>query len=205
MTSTAHNIYHIDFSSTQHLPYWLFWHTTLTILTFLAYNTHHIDLFLAHNTYHINFSGIQDLSYWPFLAQNTYHIDLSGIQHLSYWLFWHTFIILIFLAHNTCYIAFSGTKHLSYWSFRHSTFIILTFLAYNTYHIDIFWHTTLTITQCTSFCPCIVCCLSSWTTGTGSLTWWTLVLTNRTGCTFGCVAAVVTPWCTGNWNAQIIY
>jgi hypothetical protein len=39
----------------HHLSYWLFWHTTLIILTFLA-----------HNTCYIAFSGTKHLSYWPF-------------------------------------------------------------------------------------------------------------------------------------------
>jgi hypothetical protein len=60
------------FSDTQHLSYWLFWHTTLTILTFLACNIYHID-----------FSSTQHLSYWLFWHTSQY--DKCCMPEKSIW------------------------------------------------------------------------------------------------------------------------
>jgi hypothetical protein len=63
----THNTYHIDFSGTQHLPYWLFWHVTFTILTSPAHNIYHIDFSgTQHNARKVNMISVlcQKRSIW---------------------------------------------------------------------------------------------------------------------------------------------
>jgi hypothetical protein len=137
-TFLAFNIYHIDFSGTQHLSYWLFWHTTLVILSFLAQNTYHIDL-SGIQIYNLGISvSCAPGSYYSSNTAKCTPCPIGQYQSSSGQTactscpggqtFWHTtLVILSFLAQNTYHIDLSGIQHLSYW---------------------LFWHTTLTITQC---------------------------------------------------------